>query len=98
MTQPSHIRTRQELLGRPDDWIGELLAGIYEVDVEFAIYESMDPPQWQQWREQHPDQLEQMVKWIKDRLLDNLVIDAELDQYVTDADRQIKGVPQPDTA
>ena len=91
MTQPSHITTRQKLLGRPNGWIGELLAGVYEVDIEHAIYESMDPQQWQQWREQHPDQLEQMVEWIKDRLLDNLVIDAELDQYVIDAGREIKG-------
>ena len=85
--------TRHQLLGRPDGWTGKLLAGVYEADVEYAIYENVvdvehweiDSEPWRVWKEQNPEAIGYIVEYIKNRLIDNLVIDARLDEYVIDA-------------
>ena len=90
MTQQPKFITAQAMVGRPDDWRGEMLAGVYELDVELAVRESMTEQQWNRWREDHPDALAQVVAEIGKRLSENLVIDARLDEYVAEAIKELK--------
>ena len=91
MTQPNQkfIFTQQELVGRPKGWTGDMLAGIYPIDVEYAVFEHLGKDHWTNWRTNHPTQLDEVVNYIRERMVANLVIDANLDEYVNDALKEI---------
>ena len=77
--------TQQELVNRPDGWTGGILAGVYQIDIELALFLYMGKNKWDSWRALHPEQLDEVVSQVGKRLADNLVIDANLDEYVHEA-------------
>ena len=87
MTQQNQkfIYTQQELVGRPENWTGEIIAGIYPIDIEYAVFEYLGNDKWTSWRRDQPTQLDEVTSYISERLTDNLVIDARLDEYVSNA-------------
>ena len=90
--QEQNVPTRQDLLGKPDLWTGEALVSVYEVDVEYAVYEHItanDQNTWITWQEEHPELLNEIVGEIRQRLGDNLVIDARLDEYVVNVIKEL---------
>ena len=44
----------------------------------------MGSQQWHNWRRQHPHQLDELHDLIRQRLVNDLVIDANLDELVRD--------------
>lgn len=78
MTTPD-IRDR---IGREPDWTGEVLASVYELDVEIAIFNVVGRETFDDMREN--DLIEPLVGAVKKRLIDNLVTDARLDEYIMD--------------
>ena len=60
--------TIQDEVGRPDGWTGDLLAGVYEIDVEYAVRSFLGVEKWERWRGQYPDDLGIMVGKMRDVL------------------------------
>lgn len=84
MCQHMRATAKQEMTSRPDERTRKLLAGVYDIDVERAVSEYLGKAEWERWRERHPEQLEEIVERIGEQLADNLLIDARLEEYVSE--------------
>lgn len=82
-TQPHAAQTMQQVLGKPEGWTGEMLAGVYELDVLWQIHLAVGQvmPDWQSRMEQ-AGCLDTLVANVKNILTYDIATDVRLDELV----------------
>ena len=79
------VPSRQQILGKPEGWVGETLVAVYEVDALYAIHEAIADamPDWQE-RMAERGCLGTVVENVRQALEENILQDSRLDEVVAE--------------